>query len=369
MNKFKYFNYNNKMSYYNITLSSSASTSILPFLLVNGTIYNGPYNTVYNGTFDNTSGLVVDPSPVGAQKGYGMLANSTSSMTTTFYNTYSGSGLRLLLEPNNPLENSSLIIDQASYVTITNPTCSYADTTNSFIYYSPVYITNGPVSYENWPSQYQQSYTLIFPESYELSKGNLRIQSVLVNGLNGEGALTPDNQQKTIVLNNQNIQNFCINDCGYIGPQTSLIIATGTLMIPLYLSGLTTSSTNTILLSVPFSYDIHVVNGTYVWPNGKPTVVIRVSFDRSKLYTHRMLIQGHSNVNQDWSNLNSIGPNPVGVPANGRLIDLRTVNDLLMFNRSSSYSLFTFLYPQTSTSTSPTILNVNYVIPLTATPS
>lgn len=355
------------MSYYNITLSSSASNTMLPFLLINGNIYNGPYNTVFNGTFNNASGLVMESVPVGAQKGYGMLANSTSSITTSFYNTYSSAGARLLLEPNNPLENSSITLDQSTYVTITNPTCLYSDTTNSFIYYSPLYITNGPVSYENWPDQYQQSYTLVFPESYELSTGNLRIQSVLVNGLNASGAVVGDNQQKTVILNNQNIQNFCINNCGYIGPQTNLFNVSGTLRIPLYLSGLTTSSSNTILLSIPFSYDVNVVNGVYVWPNGKPTAVIRVSFDRSKLYTHRMLFQGHTSSNQDWSNLNTIGPNPVGTPANGWPIDLRMINDLLIFNRTSSYSLFTFLYPQSSTSSSTdVVLNANYVIPLTA---
>lgn len=356
------------MSYYNITLPSLVSTSILPFLLVNGSIYNGPYNTIFNGTFNNASGLVMESVPVGSQKGYGMLANSTSSMVTSFYNTYSSAGARLLLEPNNPLENSSITIDQATYATITNPTCSYSDTTNSFIYYSPVYIADGPVSYENWPEQYQQSYTLVFPDAHELLTGNLRIQSVLINGLTGSGTPTPDNKQKTVVLNNQNIQNFCINNCGIIGPLTSLFNVSGTIRIPMYLSGISSSSTNTILLSIPFSYNVNVVNGTYVWPNGKPTVVIRVSFDRSKLYTHRIQLQGHSSVNQDWSNLNTIGPNPVGTPANGWPVDLRTISDLLIFNRSSSYSLFTFLYPQTSTSSSTdVVLNANYVIPLTAT--
>lgn len=196
------------MSYYNITLSSSASTSILPFLLVNGSIYNGPYNTVFNGTFDNTSGLVMESVPVGQQKGYGMLANSTSSMTTSFYNTYSSAGLRLLLEPNNPIENSTITVE-SSNVSITNTTCLYGDTTNSLVYYSPLYLCNGPISYENWPEQYQQTYTLVFPENHELASGNIRIQSVLINGLNGSGTILPENQQKIVTLSNQNIQNFC----------------------------------------------------------------------------------------------------------------------------------------------------------------
>ena len=354
------------MSYYNITLSSSASSAFLPFLLVNGTYYNGGYNTIYNGTFDAISGLAMDSISTGNQKGYGMLSNSTSSMTTSFYNTYASAGLRLLLEPNDPIQNSQFTVT-SSNVNLSNSTCFYTDTTNSFIYYSPIYITNGPVNYENWPEQYQQQYTLIFPELHELSSGILRIQSVLVNGLDGSGSILPENRQQTINLSNQNIQNFCVNNCGYINSDTTILNISGTLRIPIHLSGLTTLASNTIYLSTSFSYDVYVTNGSqYSWPNGKPTATIRILFDRSSLYTHRMKLQGHVNDNQDWNNLDSIGSSPFGTPTNGWLVDLRIVNDLLMYNRASSYSLLSFLYPQTSTVNSPSILNVNYVIPLSA---
>jgi hypothetical protein len=362
------------MSYYNITLSSSASTSVLPFLLVNGRIYNGAYNTVYNGTYDAISGLLMETVPVGSQKGYGMLANSTSSMTTTFYNTYASAGARFLLEPNNPIQNSSITV-QSSYVTITNPTCTYTDTTNSLIYYSPLYFGNGPVSYENWPEQYKQQYTFIYPDAHELVSGNVRIQGVSINGLDGTGTIVDSNQQKNVTLNSQNFQNLCINDCGYIAVQTSVINVSGTLRMPLYLSGLTNASSNTITLNVPFSYNINVENGVYKWPNNnKPTTIIQLTFDRSMLYTHRMILQGHISSGQDWNNLNTAGPSPSGNPANGWSVDLRTINDLFMFIRSSSFSLFTFLYPQTSTTSTidvnnSNILNVNYVIPLSAFPS
>jgi hypothetical protein len=140
--------------------------------------------------------------------------------------------------------------------------------------------------------------------------------------------------------------------------------------MPLYLSGMSNSLSNTIILSVPFSYIVNVQNGTYTWPSGTPpTTRIRVLFDRSLLYTHRMQIQGRTSVFQDWNNLNTIGPAPYGTPVNGWPVDLRIINDLLMYNRSSSYNLMTFLYPQTSTSYSlnsnqSIILNVNYIIPL-----
>lgn len=356
------------MSYYNITISSSISNTILPYLLINGTYYNGPYNTIFNGTFNSASGLLMESVPVGNQKGYGMLANSTSSVTTSFNNTYSPAGLRFLLEPNNPFQNSAISISTTN-VTITNITCSFGDTTNSIIYYSPLYISNGPVSYENWPEQYQQQYTLVFPDAHELVSGNLRIQAVLVDGLDGAGSVINENRQKNITLSNQNIENFCINNCGYIGPQTSVMNVSGTLKIPLYLSGMTNSSSNTVILSIPFSYNVNVVNGFYQWPSNKPTAIIRVLFDRSHLYTHRMQIQGRTTIYQDWNNLNLIGQSPYGTPIDGWTVDLRIINDLLMFNRTSSYSLMTFLYPQTSTSSTldvnqSIVLNVNYIIPL-----
>lgn len=388
--------YINPSGQYNLTLPLSLNTNVLPYLLYNSTwlpsLNGANFCNLSTTSYTNLSGLVMDPNPNQNGKiGYGII---NGSIGAEFLSNNAAGNMRFLFLPKtamsaitfgNPSNAAILTNANVTTVGVGTPQLLWSDNVTQTIAYAPQYITYGPVTYENWPQTYVQSYELIFPEEYELKNGNLRPQAVLVNGVAGLGSdvTVPSNVQKSATLSNYNFSGFCVQQCNSVSvTQTSLLVETK-VILAVCLSGMKTNYTdlvtrnvaNTVNFQIPVSYYVNINQyGEYTWPGGvKPTLKFWYKFPSTR--THELQFQGIPVTGSQYQNLGAVPPllNVTVAPPSWD-VDLRQSSDILFFRRYNGplldYNVNICLYPQTQTSGgAPEIYNVYYNFPVSTSGS
>ena len=383
--------YINPAGQYNLTLPNVYQSTYLPYLLTDGTI-NGTFmqygtpDYVFNssnGTWLNAQGLQMDTTFNQGKQGVGII---NGSIGADFLSNNASSKMRFLFTPKLAVDNMVTADPNPNTSVTTNAGVSAGDpsmlwtNTSNIVAYAPTYFVNGPVTYENWPATYVQSYEIVFPEEYELRNGNLRPQALLVNGVQSLGSSVPvdSNVQQSKTLSNYNFSGFCVQSCQSVSVDTVTLQVTASVIVPICLSGMQSGLiTNqngpiyTTNISIPISYNVNINAGNYQWPSGKPSLKLWYKFPSTR--THTLEFQGISTTDVSYQNLANVAPTPpFGQPSSWD-VDLRQSSDILFFRRyngpTTDYNVNICLYPQTQTQAPQTyqIYNVAYMFPVSTT--